>query len=74
MTAYIAKVKPSGKKAGGQNGHQGTHLAVITAPDKIVKHMPSACEGCPHYQICKGTACIAEKRHVIDAVVTVNDI
>lgn len=26
--------KPSGKKAGGQNGHQGTHLAVITAPDK----------------------------------------
>ncbi|MBD9150598.1 MAG: hypothetical protein EGP77_00005 [Lachnospiraceae bacterium] len=56
MTAYIAKVKPSGKMAGGQNGHQGTHLAVITAPDKIVKHMPSACEGCPHYQICKGTA------------------
>ena len=58
--------KPSGKKVGGQNGHQGTHLAVI------VKHMPSACEGCPHYQICKGPACIAEKRHVIDAVVTVN--
>ena len=34
--------------------------------------MPSACKGCQHYQICKGTACIAEKRHVIDAVVTVN--
>ena len=64
--------KPSGKKVGGQDGHQGTHLAVITAPDEIIKHMPSACEGCQHYQICKGTACIAEKRHVIDAVVTVN--
>ena len=64
--------KPSGKKAGGQNGHPGTHLAVITAPDEIVRHMPPACEGCPHYQMCKGTACIAEKRHVIDAVVTVN--
>ena len=64
--------KPSGKKAGGQNGHLGTHLAVITAPDEIVKHMPSACEGCQYYQMCKGTACIAEKRHVIDAVVTVN--
>ena len=51
--------KPSGKKVGGQNGHQGTHLSVITAPDEIVKHMPSACEGCPHYQMCKGTACIA---------------
>ena len=34
--------------------------------------MPSACEGCPYYQMCRGTACIAEKRHVIDAVVTVN--
>ena len=64
--------KPSGKKVGGQDGHQGTHLAVITAPDEIVTHMPSACKGCRHYQMCKGTACIAEKRHVIDAVVTVN--
>lgn len=64
--------KPSGKKAGGQNGHPGTHLAVITTPDETVKHMPSACEGCSHYKMCKGTACIAEKRHVIDAVVTVN--
>ena len=64
--------KLSGKKVGGQDGHQGTHLAVITAPDEIVTHMPSACKGCRHYQMCKGTACIAEKRHVIDAVVTVN--
>lgn len=34
--------------------------------------MPSACEGCQYYQMYKGTACIAEKRHVIDAVVKVN--
>ena len=64
--------KPSGKKAGGQTGHNGTYLAVTVSPDETVKHMPSACEGCPHYKMCKGTACIAEKRHVIDAVVTVN--
>lgn len=64
--------KPSGKKVGGQKGHQGTFLSVLSDPDKIVKHMPSACEGCPHYKMCKGTACVAEKRHVIDAVVTVN--
>ena len=64
--------KSSGKKVGGQEGHQGTHLAVISDPVEIVKHMPSACEVCPHYKMCKGTACIAEKRHVIDAVVTVN--
>ena len=64
--------KPSGKKPGGQNGHPGTYLAVMTAPDEIVTHMPFSCGGCRHYQICRGTACIAEKRHVIDAVVTVN--
>ena len=63
--------KPSGKKAGGQDGHQGTHLAVVTAPDEIVRHMPSVCEGCQHYQLCRDTACIVEKRHVIDATVTV---
>ena len=33
--------------------------------------MPDTCEGCPYYEMCKGTACIAEKRHVVDAVVTV---
>lgn len=64
--------KPSGKKAGGQNGHSGTYLAVTAAPDETIQHMPSSCEGCPHYQMCRATACIAEKRHVIDAVVTVS--
>ncbi|MFI3215019.1 MAG: IS66 family transposase [Eubacteriales bacterium] len=64
--------KPSGKKAGGQTGHQGTHLSVMSDPNDIVGHMPSACEGCPHYKMCKGTACVTERRHVIDAVVTVN--
>ena len=64
--------KPSGKKVGGQKGHQGTYLSVLSDPDEIVKHMPSACEGCPHYKMCKETACVAEKRHVIDAVVTVS--
>lgn len=64
--------KPSSKKVGAQKGHLGTHLAIITEPDDTVKYMPSACESCPHYKMCKGTACIAEKRHVIDAVVTVN--
>ena len=50
--------KPSGKKVGGQNGHKETHLAVTTVPDEIVKYMPLACEGCWHYQMCIGTACI----------------
>ena len=28
----------SGKKRGGQKGHQGTHLAVLAEPDKIHRH------------------------------------
>lgn len=63
--------KSSGRKAGGQTGHQGTHLAITTEPDEVIRHMPSACEGCPHYKMCRRTACIAERRHVVDAVVTV---
>lgn len=64
--------KPTGKKAGGQAGHPGTHLAVTAKPDEVIGHMPSACEGCPHYKMCKGTACVTKKRHVLDAVVTVH--
>lgn len=63
--------KSSGKKAGGQEGHQGTNLIVTSKPDKVIKHMPSACKGCVHYKECKGTACVAERRQVVDAVVTV---
>jgi len=64
--------KPSGKKAGGQTGHPGAHLTVTADPNDTIKHMPMACEGCAHYEMCKGTACISEKRHVVDAVVTVH--
>lgn len=63
--------KLSGKKQGGQNGHPGTRLSVIAEPDEVKAHMPSACEGCPYYSKCKGVACVTEKRHVVDAVVTV---
>lgn len=31
--------KPSGKKVGGQKGHQGTFLSVLSDPDEIVKHI-----------------------------------
>ena len=33
----------SGKKRGGQKGHQGTHLAVLAEPDKIHRHMHADC-------------------------------
>jgi len=38
--------RPSGRKPGGQQGHQGGHLAKVAVPDAIVDHLPSVCAGC----------------------------
>ena len=37
----------SGKKRGGQKGHQGTHLAVLSKPDEIKRYMHADCTSCP---------------------------
>ena len=66
--------KPSGKKAGGQDGHEGKNLAMVRKPDDVIQHLPAPCEHCPHYQECKGKECIAERRQVVDAVVKVTVI
>ena len=63
--------KPSGNKAGGQQGHPGVRLESTVEPDEIVRHMPSPCSGCPLSEICEKRACVGETRQVIDAVVTV---
>ena len=62
----------SGKKQGAQEGHDGVHLSVISAPDHIENHMHSDCTGCPHRAKCLSKACIKETRHEVDAVVTVD--
>ena len=64
--------KPSGKSAGGQKGHNGSHLAIAVHPSGTIKHMPSTCNGCPYFTMCEKTACITEKRHVVDVVVEVS--
>lgn len=63
--------KPSGRKAGGQNGHEGRNFAIVREPDDTVPHLPLPCMCCPHYKECKGTQCVAERRQVVDAVVNV---
>ena len=36
----------SGRKPGGQLGHEGRTLRQVANPDKVVVHRPSACAGC----------------------------
>jgi transposase len=38
--------KRSGRKPGGQSGHQGAHLERAEVPDAQVPHEPEACAGC----------------------------
>lgn len=36
----------SGRKQGGQEGHEGAHLQPVDVPDDRVWHEPECCEGC----------------------------
>ena len=38
--------RPSGRRAGGQEGHEGAGLAQVAEPDEVVDHVPAACSGC----------------------------
>jgi len=38
--------KRSGRKPGGQDGHEGAHLERVEVPDAQVLHEPRACAGC----------------------------
>ena len=62
----------SGKKPGGQEGHNGSTLSIVANPDEVISHMPSKCDGCPYRDKCQSLACIAETRNVVDINVTVN--
>ena len=38
--------RPSGRKPGGQHGHEGRHLQQVLRPDEVLRYVPSRCEGC----------------------------
>ena len=63
----------TGRKPGGQKGHQGSNMTIPHAPDEVMKHLPEKCKTCPHLTQClqndKIFTC-AEKRYTVDAVVT----
>lgn len=62
----------TGRKAGGQDGHEGHHLSIVQSPKEVVSHMPVACSGCPLYEKCRGEACVAETRKVADAAIEIH--
>ena len=36
----------TGRKSGGQAGHEGTTLRQVANPDKVIDHCPPVCAGC----------------------------
>lgn len=38
--------RPTGRKPGGQAGHEGTTLTQVPDPDIVIRHDPSHCKGC----------------------------
>ena len=38
--------RSSGRKPGGQPGHEGRHLERVERPDEVLRYVPSRCEGC----------------------------
>jgi transposase len=38
--------RPSGRRPGGQAGHEGTTLQQVANPDVVVRHEPPGCGGC----------------------------
>jgi transposase len=38
--------RPSGRRPGGQPGHEGGNLAAVADPDEVVTHSPVCCTGC----------------------------
>ena len=62
----------SGKKQGGQKGHSGTHLAVLSEPDHVINHLHADCQHCPKREICMMNSEVKEIRHEIDMIAQVD--
>ncbi len=56
---------PSGKKAGGQPGHEGRTLMLSPTPDTIVVHAVEECEHCQH-DLRQVESLEVERRQVMD--------
>ena len=55
----------SGKRPGGQNGHEGSTLRMTSAPDTIISHKPDFCNCCGS-ELQQQLAELAGRRQVVD--------
>jgi transposase len=63
--------KPSGKKPGGQIGHEGSGLKIINEPDEYIIHKPERCTNCAITGECHAQGCVNETRYEIDIDVNI---
>jgi transposase len=54
----------SGKKPGGQIGHRGETLRLVTTPDTVVHHRPVICSGCQAPLSAEAPVALRERRQV----------
>ena len=57
--------KRSGRKPGGQDGHEGTTLAQVARPDREMRHEPGCCGRCGA-GLAGGPVTGVERRQVVD--------
>jgi len=58
--------EPSGKKAGGQQGHEGSGLKLLNAPNEFVIHEPSECTQCRMKEECEAQKVVNATRYELD--------
>jgi transposase len=63
----------TGRKSGGQAGHEGTTLRQVATPDKVVDHCPPVCTGCGGALSMEQTMG-HQKRQVFDIVQPVDQV
>src|SRR3954462_12240368 len=56
----------SGRKPGGQPGHQGRTLRQVAVPDEVIVHEPDACAGCGGPLAAEGAPAGVIRRQVFD--------
>src|SRR5271166_7049485 len=54
----------SGKKPGGQIGHQGETLRLVATPDAVVEHRPAICTACGTALVEGAMVVVRERRQV----------